>query len=109
MNIKEYVSLHKEGFTIDLKGNPTSFNEGFQVGLTDNVCTLDNIDFQFIQLCKIAHKLTADTFIGGWADGDKFYLDISIWIPDEITARAMGNLFNQKAIWDWSNSQCIEI
>lgn len=112
MNINEIIKKYLDGFSIDYEGMELAdYKNGYAVALTDNVI-IGDAETDFKLLCKMASMLNCDKntiLFGGWSDGNKTYLDLSLWVPSLEEALSLGKRFNQKAIYDFKNNKSIEV
>lgn len=87
------------GYMVGLAG----FEEGFYFDDFEN----KDINQYFVkyvrQFCK------EESFLGGWVDGNRVYLDVSINIDDLETAIYTGIINDQAAIFDCKNQRAIKL
>ena len=109
MNIKQVFQENEKGFSlkVDKIGNRLILLEnlgiehGYIVGLTDIKVSDISLEETFKQLWKTATKINADNvFIGGWKNGNDFYLDLCVRVDTEIERDILKKVFNQKAIFN---------
>lgn len=108
--------IKKGGFTVDYKGNTPNAKKGYIVsdyGKEKTYFINDKIDMiqlekDFITYIDYAEK-EKDVFIGGWLDGDVFFLDISRIYPNKKEALKIGKKNKQLAIYDIEKDASIEL
>jgi len=116
--LKELILKNKEGFTIDTNLNFVNKNKGFVVALTDN--SDKNLNLLIEKTLSNYNTLKSlsryKLFFGGWfCDSEnKFYLDVSIIIPDKKEkslnlALDIAKIQNQKAIFNFKTMDCINL
>ena len=113
MTLKELLEQieNRKGFTYSMKtGNMIKYENGYVVSLPGHERRFDQKtfkmnDLQKYILDKISILLLDDTmYLGAWINDKDVVLDVSIWVKSEHMAKQLGKLYNQKAIWDISNS-----
>lgn len=103
MNIKEVFKANPDGFTlIPHLGVLLSkgMSSGYVVGLTDNKVTDNGLERAFIELSRTAARMPFTTTIGGWRDGDDYYLDIGIVVDTLEEAKMLKAIFRQKCFFN---------
>jgi len=106
MKISEVFEANPDGFSIDVNSeklyiiNKGDYKKGYLVAITDNKTNKDNIETLFNLLLKFCNKLNTKSFIGGWREGENFYLDVCVYARNEDEAMYLKSIFNQKAIFD---------
>ena len=112
MTLYELIQANPDGFTFDLKtGKMATFKSGYYIALSDNPIKKESLEYK----CEIFLKafyyfgLTCKRkiYIGGWKDKSTYYLDYTVWVKDEMTARILGKYFKQKGIYDIANDNTI--
>lgn len=113
MTLEAILKQNPDGVSIKARGNdytPAYFKTGFFVSLTDNETRGIGYEIIIDQLHKLARQLHIKTyFYGYWKDAktSKEYLDLSIHIQSKREAVILGQVFNQKAIFDCKESDSI--
>uniref|UniRef100_A0A7C5UT15 Uncharacterized protein n=1 Tax=candidate division CPR3 bacterium TaxID=2268181 RepID=A0A7C5UT15_UNCC3 len=104
------INKNLNGFTIDFNLKPIEKKKGFFVGITNN----SNKDFNkaINNLLSIKEKMfknCKNLYIGGWLDNETktYFLDLSIYLNNKQDSLNIARLFNQKAIFDIKNLNCI--
>jgi hypothetical protein len=100
------------GFSLQVNDNqPLKDNNGYVVSITDNKVKENELRRTFRDLHKTAGKLNTDNaLVGGWQDSEgNIYLDVSVKVDKLNEAKALGHLFNQKAIYDLKNNKSINL
>ena len=85
------------GYMVSLAG----FEEGFYFDDFENKDIKQYFVRHVKQLCK------DESFLGGWVNGNRVYLDVSINIDDLETAIYTGIMNDQNAIYDCANNKTI--
>jgi len=91
-----------EGFSINAlgekptKGYMTGFNKSELIGANLTQGDIDKWVDDNYQTLMGDHNL----YVGGWQDGDLYYLEISKRFDDMTSALTLAEAHNQKAIWD---------
>lgn len=117
-NLKQFVEALIEGkgatFNINTGASPdTGFvvadgiNEQV-VDVTVNVGSLQKEVSVYIK-SKAETLSKADSFLGGWIDGDKLYLDVVNVIEDVKQAVYVGLKRNELAIYDVEADRCVNL
>lgn len=70
--------------------------------LKDDWLPLKKRDGYFVAIREFKGYLGKNEYAGVWKDPKTkiIYLDVVIWVPDEETARKIGKVKKQLAIWD---------
>ena len=120
MNINkvlEQIKNNVDGVTLDFNGNKPEL-KGFMVSVTDN--KINESDFNNVQkITDVLNKLqetakllnNINIFIGSWYDNltKAFYIDLSLNINDLNQAIETAKSFNQKAIFNISDFETIDL
>lgn len=114
MNIKEIVKEYPDGFSISVKDNSIFTSEyGYAIAITDMVIDLPYIETAYRELLSMGNVLNYPSeklLVGGWVDkNNKQYLDLSLFIEDKKVAIQIAKVFNQKAIFSFSDMDDIEV
>lgn len=108
----EHINNNPNGFTIDFNLKPLNKNKGYVIALTNNNSKDINalIDNLFI-LKENFKQYSKNLFIGGWLDNETktYFLDLSIYVTSKKYGLLIAKLYNQKAIFDFKNLNCINI
>lgn len=99
----EYIKENK-GATVDTKTlKPVKLEVGFAVALTNYYTTIENYGVMSLIIEELRrHQFP---YIGFWLDGDKLYIDGVVIEMLKNVALAKAKRHNQKAIWDFLNSE----
>jgi hypothetical protein len=112
VKLLEIIKKNPNGFTIDFNLNPINKNKGYFIALTNNYNTDFNIAIDNLFKLKEDFKQYKDKLlIGLWLDENNktYYLDLSIYVLNKKYSLLIGKLFNQMAIYDIKNNNCINI
>ena len=109
--LKAIINSNKEGFTIDFNLNPIIKHKGYCIALTNNSNTDINTLISNLLKLKENFKQFKNLLIGGWGDikTGVYYLDLSIYSKSKNKAFNIAQQFNQKAIFNFSKLNCINI
>lgn len=110
--IKKTIEDNKDGVTVNpLTGDKVLLSSGFAVAVTDN--KIKTVSNRFINrlLSNISLLNSKNAYIGSWFcnDDNNYYVDISLVVDDLDTAMALGRVFRQKAIFDFSTMQSLNL
>ena len=83
--------------------SPVSFETGYQVSFYTIGMELTADDYEFISAMFAEFSMDGRAYVG-FFDG---CAEISYRIADKLTAVKLARMYNQIAIWDWKNSECI--
>jgi len=112
IKLLDIINKNKDGFTIDFNLNPIIKKKGFFVALTNNYNNDFNIVIENLFKLKDDFKqFEKNLLIGLWFNSENktYYLDLSLYIENKKYALMIGKLFNQKAIFNIKNLNCINI
>lgn len=107
--IKDILKNNPDGITLDFKGNILNKSDGFYISITNikgknlNLLLRRLFFIRKFAFSQIKNKL----LIGYWNDKNKNYLDLSLHIPEKDKSEYLGNLFNQLAIFNIKELNCI--
>lgn len=94
-NTKTLLEGKKEVFVVSLEGFEKTYN-------VDDFSSDDLAKY----LIKFSKQLKDPKYhLGGWIDNGKVYLDISIELPDEASARVAAIQNNQKAYYNFATGK----
>ena len=108
----------------DIAVKEVTFMDGFQISLPntgevvklqdDQASTLKLLDAFMTAAIEVAAVNTVGErygelprYIGIWVEDGHMYIEHSVRIKDVNTALTMGRVFNQQAVYDWSQSICL--
>jgi hypothetical protein len=111
-SLKDIIIKNKNGFTIDFNLKPMNYKKGFYVGLTNNFNK--NVDIAINNLLNLKNQFKQyekNLLIGLWFDTDikTYFLDLSIFVENKKSALLIAKLFNQKAIFNIKDFDCINV
>jgi hypothetical protein len=113
MTLKEVYQANPNGFTLDLEtGLMAKHESGYYVSLTNYCDAKPNFDAITKAYCLFSKVCGRKCYIGGWKDGENYYIDISIHIDcpsSKIVAFCIADQFNQKAIFDCKTKLSINV
>lgn len=96
----ESYGLEDGTYILDSIGTSVTLNGGYQVSFEESNNPLDETSFnQFAN--EFATYYTP--YIGVWDN----QVELSFHITDKEFAMSMARIFNQEAIWDWTNKKPI--
>ena len=114
MKLSQLLENNRTGVTFDRKGlnfTPRNFTRGYAVALTDN--QLEHATIKDIHnLEALARKLNLKKYYFGYWQNEKTgldYLDLSLVINNKSEAVKIGQIFNQKAIFNFKTLESIYI
>ena len=107
--LKKVIVENKEGFTVGLNLEKPKHKKGFYVSITNNKGKNPDVLIKNLLDLKGLVIANQNLFIGGWVDGEDFYLDFSKHTNELNEALKIGRLFNQLAVWDIANNQSIAV
>jgi len=94
--IKENLKKNPEGITLNFKGEVVEKKSGFYVSISNiSGRRLNYLISKTLDIRRTAFKNTNNLFMGGWFDGKKYFLDLTLFIEDRERALYLGRLFNQ--------------
>jgi len=103
----------KAGATFDHSLNLVTFKQGYQVGITNNRVSKEDVKIELGKAAKIAKDWIEETghphYVGIWNDGNDWFIDISIYVPEKDNALYLGSIHQQQAIFNWADKSCIEV
>lgn len=107
------IEEHKDGITLDWDGNTPDLN-GFMVSITNNKPTSTHKGElrRAIQKLNTARRMLGmdNALIGSWVDkSGMVFIDLSLNVPDYLTASAIGRTFKQQAVFNLNNFTTIEL
>jgi len=106
--IKENLKANKDGVTLDFKGAVVEKKSGFYVSISNiSGKRLNYLINKTLVIRRTAFKDTKNLFIGGWNDGKKYFLDLTLFVEDRKKAEYLGKVFNQQAIFNINKKECI--
>lgn len=111
MDIQQVLKENKEGFSINVKSMLVDTNEeGYYVSLTQNPIKDEDIEEQFLKMCKAANVISSpEVYVGYWSvDEENGFLDISVRTLKKDVAIKIAELFNQRAIYSAKEKTTIE-
>lgn len=124
-NLKMFVDgiINNGGATYQYASAEKTFNpqDGFMVSLPqeyekviENSGDFEQIKAELITYLKQPNVIELfakhpDTYLGGWSDSGKIYIDLSQKFDTEEEARKVGTDHNQLAIFDNANGQVIHL
>jgi len=109
MTLKEVCQANPDGFTLDLEtGKMATHKSGYYVSLTNYSDSKPNFDAIVKAYSLFSKACGRKCYIGGWKDGDKYYIDITVHVTEYEPAMILKNLFGQKAIYDCKAQKSIE-
>ena len=108
--------IKKGGFTIDKNGNTPNVKKGFIVSdygkektyFIDDKIDMMRLEKDFTSYIELVEK-EKDAFIGGWIEGNIFFLDISRIYTNKKEAIKIGKKNKQLAIYDIEKDASIEL
>lgn len=99
----------KQGFTINIKGETPK--AGYMSGFNSEELIGDNLTQEDVDnwVDNNYDKLVSnpESFVGGWVDGQTYYLESSQNILDKREVLEFAQKFKQKAIWDVTKNSAI--
>lgn len=99
--LKEVIENNQNGFTCNLKGELSSYQKGYFIGITHIKGKNLNLLLKKVLFIKEKGFNHMDNlFLGGWSDKGIFYLDLSLYSEKLSFAKSLGKMFNQLAIFD---------
>lgn len=105
--MKSAIEEFKDGATLDpVTLQRVAFPAGYQVGITNNVVTPDNLAAALADVAEKARQFRGG-FVGVWYDGANWFIDVSVLIRDAGKAMAMAALLDQQAVWGWAEQDCL--
>ena len=108
--IRENLKKNPEGITLNFKGEVVNKKKGFYVSISNiSGRRLNYLINKTLFIRKTAFKETKNLFMGGWFDGKKYFLDLSLFVEEEERALYLGKLFNQQAIFNINKSECVSL
>lgn len=103
-NLKE----NPEGVTLDFKGAVVERRRGFYVSISNiSGRRLSLLISKTLMIKQTAFKDTKNLYLGGWNDGNKYFLDLTFFIKGQRKAEELGRLFNQEAIYNINKKECV--
>jgi len=108
--IKENLKNNKEGVTLNFNGGIENKKKGYYISISNiSGRSLNNLISKTLFIRKTAFKETKNLFLGGWSDGKKYFLDLTLYIENKQRALYLGRLFNQQAIFNINKMECINL
>ncbi len=106
--IKKILKENKEGVTLNFKGAVIKKESGFYVSISNiSGRRLSLLINKTLAIRRMAFKDTKNLFLGGWNDGNKYFLDLTLFIEDRQKAEDLGRLFNQQAIFNINKRESV--
>jgi predicted transcriptional regulator YdeE len=107
--LKEYITNNQNGFTIDFNLKPLRVKNGYAIAISNNTEKDINKAIDNILVLKEKYNHFKKMFIGGWVDikTNTYFLDLTIYMKNKQDSIIIGQLFNQKAIFDFKNLNSI--
>ena len=100
-----FLQDRPEGFTIDLLGNRDTKDRFVAPAY---LCAVTEQPFENFDAAYDFARSTAN-LIGAWLDDGKTYIDVVRVFAAEESAKASGHALKQKAIYDLTNEQVINL
>lgn len=100
MTLQETIEANPNGFTLDPKtGRMATHEAGYYVALTNGDGNQHELD-KFVKAFSFFKRFAGRrVYIGGWKDGNRYYVDYVVWVMTGEEAETLGRMFNQKAIY----------
>jgi hypothetical protein len=108
--IKDILIKNPDGITLDFKGNILNKSDGFYISITNIKGKNLNLLLRRLFFIKrfAFNQMKNKLILGFWKDKDnKNYLDLSLYTPEKEKAKYLGVLFNQIAIFNIKELNCI--
>jgi len=103
-NLKE----NPEGVTLNFKGAVVEKKKGFYVSISNiSGRRLNMLINKTLIIKKTAFNKTKNLYLGGWYDGKKYFLDLTLFVENKKRAEYLGRLFNQQAIFNINKKECV--
>lgn len=107
------ASLLSGDGTFRWNGEPFNPTEGYQVGGIDTLTDPDSVETLARWLSERYDEFPFTTYVGSWTDPETgtLYIDVSDHWPASAREEALrvAEIFEEKAIWDWANSEAISV
>jgi hypothetical protein len=102
------------GFSYNVNTGESNPSNGYMVSLLGNeqqffFDDFDNKDLKNYFFSHSEQLAKPESFLGGWLDGNRVYLDVSINIQDIENAIYTGICNSQKSIYDCANKNYINL
>ncbi len=106
--INKNLQANKDGVTLNFKGEVVEKKQGFYVSISNiSGRRLNYLITKTLAIRRTAFKDTKNLFLGGWNDGKKYFLDLTLFVEDKTKAEYLGKLFNQQAIFNINKKECV--
>lgn len=106
--IKFNLQENKGGVTLNFKGEVVKKKRGFYVSISNiSGRSLNFLIDKTLAIRRVAFRDTKNLFMGGWNDGKKYFLDLTLFIEEEEKAVYLGRLFNQQAIFNINKKESV--
>ena len=107
------LDQHADGATFTLDLDSVAPEKGFAVSITDTEveATEQAIKDVLNDYQNLADYVNQEVFIGYWKDDKtgKAYLDLTVIADTKQQAQSLCKTFNQKAFFDFSNFETIDV
>jgi len=112
-HLKNFIKTNKDGFTLKYSTlKPIKKFKGYCVSITNlKGISLKPLIKQILITAKSFKQIHKNLYVGGWFNNENktFYLDLTLIIDNEQTARQTAQLFNQIAIFNLNTFQEIKL
>ena len=106
--IKKNLKENPEGVTLDFKGAVVEKKNPIYISISNiSGKGLNYLIRKTLNIRRVAFKDTKNLYLGGWHDGKKQFLDLTLFVKDRIKAEDLGHLFNQQAIYNINKKECV--
>ncbi len=106
--IEKNLKENHDGVTLNFRGAVVEKKRGYFVSISNiSGKRLSLLITKTLTIQKTAFKYTKNLYLGGWNDGNKYFLDLTLFVEEKEKAEYLGRLFNQQAIFNINKKECV--
>lgn len=106
--IEKNLKENKNGVTLNFRGAVVEKKKGFYVSISNiSGRRLSLLIEKTLTIRRTAFKDTQDLYLGGWNNGKKYFLDLTLFVKEREKAEYLGRLFNQQAIFNIDKKESV--